>query len=416
MRNSDIEKSIKGAMERLTPDVFDGVLAKCGNKNDNVFLIQAKKPKRSAVMRAAGALAAALVMTFGGLFAYSQIEGNRVDSLVMLDVNPSLEIRLNRNDRVIDVEAKNEDAVRVIDNMDLKNTPIDVAINALIGSMLKFGYIHENANSILLSVEGADHEKSVLLQRNLAQSISQQLNVANGAVISQALADDETLRGLAQANQISFGKAALVQKILDENSHLTFDELAQLSVNELNLLVSSKQIEAQGLEAQGTASDAEYIGYERAIQVALTHADISNQDITPQVEMDFDDGEMVYDIEFLVDGREYEYEINARDGVIIDYSQERADDGYERQEPKSAPIPANPTSPPQTETGFIGEDAAREIAAAHIGIAPHAEMQVDMDKDDGLYVYEVEFHLDGMEFSYEIDASTGDILSWEEDD
>ncbi len=410
MPNNDIETRIKTAVERLTPDAFDAIAAKCEGQR-GVFMIQPARKMRSFA-RAVGALAAALVMVFGGAFAYNLVESGRVDSLVMLDVNPSLEIRLNKNDRVLGVEAKNDDAVRVLDNMDLKNTHIDVAVNALIGSMLKFGYIHENANSVLLSVEGADHEKSVLLQRNLTQSISAHLNAANGAVISQALSDDEALRALADENQISFGKAALVQKILNENGHLAFADLARLSVNELNLLVGSKGIQAQGLEAQGSASDAGYIGEESALKAAIAHAGVQEDSIAgARVEMDYDDGAIVYDVEFLFGNIEYEYEINAKDGGVAEYSKEGSDEIHRREEPGPS------SAPQQNQTDeFIGEDAAKEIAANHAGIAPDAGMSAELDKDDGRYIYEVEFDSGGREYGYDIDAFTGEIVSWEEDD
>ncbi len=411
MPGKDIETSIKNAVERLTPDVLDSIIARC-EAPGGVYIIQSKTRKRSWA-RAAGALAAALVMVFGGAFAYNTIEGSRVDSLVMLDVNPSLELRLNKSDRVLGIEAKNEDAVRVLDNMDLTNVPVDVAVNALIGSMLKFGYIHESANSVLLSVESTDQEKSVLLQRNLANSISMQLNVANGAVISQTLAEDEALLSLAQENQISSGKAALVQKIVDENSHLLFADLAKLSVNELNLLVGSELIQTRGLEAQGSASETGYIGAERALQISLDHAGVPTDEIVNrQAEMDFDDGAMVYEVEFQYGNKEYEYEIDAKDGAVIEYSTEGADEA--RREAPDPPASAKPA--PAQPADFIGEDAAKEIAAAHAGIAPNAKMQAELDKDDGLYIYEVEFDAGGSEYSYDIDASTGAIISWETDD
>ena len=321
MTNNDIENGLKNAVERLTPSVLGDIADKYGERAHGIYVMQPKRRGYSRA-RAMAAAAAALVLAFTGLFAYNHIGEQAVDALVTLDVNPSIELKINKNERVLGVEAKNEDAVIILDNMDLTNTHINVAVNALVGSMLKFGYIHENANSVLLSVEGNDHERSVLLQRSLANSISQHINVAGGAVISQALQKDGALELMAQEHQISYGKAALIQAIVSQNSHLLFEDLAQLSVNELNLLLTSRRVQAQGVEAQGAASDAGYIGEARALQIALEHAGISGQGASTSVEMDYDGGRMVYDVEFNSESKEYEYEIDAVSGGIISWEEE----------------------------------------------------------------------------------------------
>jgi uncharacterized membrane protein YkoI len=406
MRNKDVEQKIKNAVEHLTPDVLDNILSECGERQGSVYIIQPMKRKGRWVY-AAYALAAALALVFGGLFAFDWISGRQVDAWVALDVNPSVELQVNKNDRVLAADAKNEDAVKILDHMDLTNTPIDVAVNALIGSMLKHGYIQESSNSILLSVESANGEKSAVLQRSLTESISRQLNRVNGAVISQNLTNDGELRTLAKEHQISYGKAALVQKILNENSHLLFADLAKLSINELNLLIGSKHIEAQGMEAQGSASDTAFIGEAKAKQTALEHAGLSEREIERlHIELDYDDGAMVYDVEFYHSVQEYEYEINAENGTIMGYDRENRSGGDRRESPGAAPQP-------QDKDDFIGETRAAEIAEKHSGVPRRAGMKVELDKEDGLYIYEVEFDADGKEYEYEINAATGDILSWE---
>jgi uncharacterized membrane protein YkoI len=290
--------------------------------------------------------------------------------------------------------------------MDLKNVPIDVAVNALIGSMLKYGYIRENANSVLLSVEGEDGEKSAVLQKNLTESISLQLNMVGGAVLSQNLSGDGAVQKLADDNHISYGKAALVQKILAENAHLSFEDLASLPVNELVLLVGSKNIRADGMETQGSASDTAYIGEENAIQAALNHARAREDEAERlHAELDYDDGAMVYEVEFISSNGKYEYEIDASDGSVIEYDHDIGDDDRRGPKPDIAQ--------PQSSDGFIGEDRAAEIAKIHSGTSADTRGTVELDKDDGRYIYEVEFESEDGEYEYEIDASTGEIVSSE---
>ena len=65
----------------------------------------------------------------------------------------------------------------------------------------------------------------------------------------------------------------------------------------------------------GTVQD---IGYAKAKSIALNHAGLSeNQAYDMDIELDDEDGKLVYEIEFKSGGMEYSYEINAATGAIL---------------------------------------------------------------------------------------------------
>ena len=68
-------------------------------------------------------------------------------------------------------------------------------------------------------------------------------------------------------------------------------------------------------------------------------------------------------------------------------------------------------------TGNISLDKAKEIALSHAGLSADQVtfVQANMDFDDGIQKYEIEFYYNYREYSYEIDANTGNILSYEQD-
>ncbi len=69
------------------------------------------------------------------------------------------------------------------------------------------------------------------------------------------------------------------------------------------------------------------------------------------------------------------------------------------------------------QSASITEEQAKEIAASHAGVAL-ADItfhSVSLDRDDGRRVYDVEFYSGSTEYDYEIDAATGDILSYDND-
>ena len=119
----------------------------------------------------------------------------------------------NRSEEVVKANALNDDANVILDGMDLKGVDLDVAVNAIIGSMLKNGYIDELRNSVLVSVENDDAAKGAALQERLTAEIEQLLSASSisGAVLSQTITDDQSLQQLADTYGISVGKAALIQ-------------------------------------------------------------------------------------------------------------------------------------------------------------------------------------------------------------
>lgn len=54
-----------------------------------------------------------------------------------MDVNPSVELKLNAKSRVISAIALNRDGEEILEGLKLKGADADAAINALIGSLLQ---------------------------------------------------------------------------------------------------------------------------------------------------------------------------------------------------------------------------------------------------------------------------------------
>lgn len=60
----------------------------------------------------------------------------------------------------------------------------------------------------------------------------------------------------------------------------------------------------------------------------------------------------------------------------------------------------------------IGNAAAKNAALKHAGVTESqaTELKVELDREDGKLVYEVEFKSAGYEYDYEIDAVKGTVL------
>ena len=88
-----------------------------------------------------------------------------------------------------------------------------------------------------------------------------------------------------------------------------------------------EQAETKGTTASGSTAAAKYIGVDKAKSIALKDSGVSASNASfVKAKLEEDDGIYVYEIEFYSGGMEYDYEIDAKTGKILDRSAERADD------------------------------------------------------------------------------------------
>lgn len=442
MEEQQMEQRIRTAMEHAAPDCLDQILASCaGTERKAVLPFPAKRKKRRW---APVAVAAALAVMCCGAGMLRWMGLNTVDSIVTLDVNPSLAMEVSAREKVLDVTALNDDAVTILDGMDLRGTDLDVAVNAIIGSMLRTGYLSDVQNAILVSVENQDAARSAQLQQEITDAISAVFSddALEPAVLSQSVTGDEALAALAEQYGISLGKAALIQEVTAQDPTLRLSDLAPLSVNEIALIAQSRQLQSQSVTQTGAASDKSCIGQDAALSIALDHAGLTSSQIYElEVELDSEDGTMVYEIEFESSGGEYEYDIHAHTGQIVKYkvprpkaepsgttgaqgtasSGQNAASGSQNSAGQSASSGSQGNGSGQG-SGDIGRDAAFSAALRHAGVSSSQliKQEVSRDRDDGVLLYEIEFETSRCKYEYEIRAADGAVLKsdqdWEDDD
>ncbi|HPU63669.1 MAG TPA: PepSY domain-containing protein, partial [Mobilitalea sp.] len=217
-----------------------------------------------------------------------------------------------------------------------------------------------------------------------------------------------SIKELAGRYNISEGKAALINELIQHDNKLTFEELALLSVHEIALIMESKGIDTKDVAKTGQASEKAYIGKEKAKEIAFSHAKVDNSKVLlDEIEFDTENGIIVYEIEFKVGSTEYEYDINALTGEIVHYSKEADDDGeYYNHKDENNGI---------SEASYIGKEKALAIALSHSKVDDNKiyNLKIEIDYDDKRAVYEIEFETGEAEYEYSIDAITGKIIESE---
>lgn len=255
-----VNEHLNRAVRSITPEKADEIWNQPADRanGDEWYLEGTQRKKRHAgrVIRMLSSVAACLAVCFLAVYMTSF----RVDSTIYLDVNPSISLQVNSNEKVIRSEAANPDGEIVMEDMDLKNTDLNVAINAILGSMVKHGYLAETKDVVLLSVQGSSEEKTASLRNRLSEEINVCLTslVGSSTVFDQSVEDDDELEELASAYGITPGKAALLQKVVAVDPSLSYGDLMGLSMDDLYQYLSRLGIDLKDyVNYTGTPLDDE---------------------------------------------------------------------------------------------------------------------------------------------------------------
>jgi len=298
MKQENMEKELQEAVQNLIPnDLFTRITAELdskeeGAKMEKVLVRRIESNRTSLGLKTVMQLVAAcvaLVLVVGGIFYY---RGNlMVDSLVDLDVNPGIELLTNQKNRVLEAYATNGDGDKVLSGMDLQNVDLQVALNAIVGSMVQQGYMTKDTKGVLVTVQNKDQKKADNLRKLVVKEMEIALSTEdmNAAVFHQVISSqNNNASAFARKNNISLGKAVFVLNLANKARSLDAKELAKMKISEIAKLVADKNI-----------------------------------DIRDIIEYDNDDG--VYEIDFKVGGVEYDYEIAASNGAVRKADAERDD-------------------------------------------------------------------------------------------
>jgi uncharacterized membrane protein YkoI len=404
MKNKDVENLVSNAFDQTNPDLFNKIMEQCPTlESSNARLSFWKRitnifsSKKFAYSFSSFVLI--LAVSFVWLNQETPITQN-VFSSIAIDVNPSLVLELNEDDKVMNVIKNNADAVIIIGSMDLIDVDYDVAVNAIIGSMVTNGYLDEFTNSVLLSIKSDDLVHEELLMNEVTQTVYNYLksSAINGSIITQELSEDEAIKLLADRLDISEAKAELIYEIAVVDPRVTVENLAKLSINDLNLFLESKNYTIDNVDKVGKASDLEYITKLDAYQLALSDIGLNSLDVLDyEVDLEQEDGTIVYEVKIETNTMKYKLLVDSINGTILFKEEKTAEDDDEDDFPIEA----------------LTEEEVLLIIADELGFDVNMIEELDIEKEteNGVAFFDISFELNGLEYELEVDAISGTILT-----
>lgn len=392
MKNKNIKGELYNIFDNLIYSSFDNVAHKV--KNNKGVVLNMKKENNKKLFYGLGFGFACVIMLFIGIIFF---KNNSNIAIIGIDVNPSLELGINSKNKVVSVNTNNDDAIKVIGDMNLKGTDVLVAMNAIFGSMVKNGYINDSENSILISL--VDGEYNVDKLANDVYNHLQNEKI-NSSILTLNTNTSDYDNELSKKYNISVSKVKLIKSIINKNSLYRFEDLSKLNTNELNILANNSINKNEEVSTIGSASTSKYISIDMVKEIVFKHAKVENKNIVNlEIEYDYENGNMIYDVEFDYNNIEYDYEVDAVSGKILESEIENKNKDSNNNNNSS--------------NTYLSKDKIKEIAIKKANVSKYYDYDIEFKFKGGTPIYEVEFETDSAEYDIKINAKNGNIIKYE---
>ncbi len=190
-----------------------------------------------------------------------------------------------------------------------------------------------------------------------------------------------------------------------------------------------------GAYAADTVAKSSMIGEGAAYQFALLDAGVDENEVTySEIELEREGFGYVYDVEFVTEEAKYSYEIDVNDGSILEAENTFTDytantskpdgnagsnenqTGVDKEDPENSTESGDDFEAEalgiQSDRKYISLEEARSIALSHACIDASKAIfyKAQLEKDEDIVVYDIEFSTDFSDYDYEIDAYSGVVV------
>ena len=298
---------------------------------------------------------------------------------VTMEINPGVEYVIVRNGNVKAVRFLNDDAEKLLEEIGLKGQSLKSALSLTVAAYKTAGFMESN-DTVLISFDKklSDDEK---LKESVSEVVREALEKTKSVhtVVYATATDNDETAAIAKKYGVSQGKAQLIADA-KKNSSMSEEDIASLPLDELIALQK---------EVDSTIIDSKYIGILKAKTIAL-----NDSGCTARVE--FTEARLIdkgvkypyYRLVFNDKHTQWTYLINAVNGDILEKNE---------------------------VVLFISLEEAKDIALKDAGIKDKPEVKVvftkeELSRNSGRPCWILEFYTAEFQYSYKIDAKTGEII------
>ncbi len=298
---------------------------------------------------------------------------------VTMEINPGVEYVIARNGNVTAVRFLNDDAEGSLEEIELKGQSLKSALSLTIAAYKAAGFMESN-DTVLISFDKklSDDAK---LKESVFEAVREALEKTKSVhtVVYAAATDNDETAAIAKKYGVSQGKAQLIADA-KKNSSMSEEDIANLPLDELIGLQK---------DVNSTIITSEYIGILKAKAIALNDSGCAAR-------VEFTEARLIdkgvkypyYRLVFNDKRTQWTYLINAVNGDILEKNELAL---------------------------FISLEEAKDIALKDAGIKDKSDGKVvftkeELSRNSGRPCWILEFYTAEFQYSYKIDAKTGEII------
>lgn len=170
----------------------------------------------------------ALGMSYGA-YSYS-----KPYSYVDIDINPSIELTVNKYDRIIDSKAFNEDGETLLTKVNFNNKRLESGVEVILASAIEHGFLKQDTeNAVMLSVWSKNEKKALKIENEVEILTKERLETAK--VETEVVVERIAQQRQADAEElgISPGKMLLIEKLIEAKPELKAEDLKDDTVKDI---------------------------------------------------------------------------------------------------------------------------------------------------------------------------------------
>ena len=216
-------------------EALDEIKAQQQMKENTYIFLQNKVYKKAECSKNlpfkkfAVVFASLMILFTAGLFSYNLYAAET--AFLDIDVNPSIEVVLNRFDRVIGVHAYNEEGEQLINSINIKHKPYKNALKIIIDKMSELGYI-DNAEMFTATLLSKDTQSQDAMLSSLKEYINSVFK-ADESLKKEVFCIDSDTKTHAHENNLSPAKYLAIKELQEVDPNVTIDECRSHSIGEI---------------------------------------------------------------------------------------------------------------------------------------------------------------------------------------
>lgn len=221
MKKSEIKKQLISESKDFVPDIKDEIYSSVG-------YVPKTKQKLSFNLKTSLALLFLFILSLFGIL----ITGNNANSIVLVEINPAIELEVNSYNKVVAINPLNVDGYFLVENLDLKRLPINEAIEKIVDQANLDGYINEE-NETVNVITASRNEKREEKLNTIIETVLEKKAV-------QYVRNTEEVKQEAKENNVSPGRMLIIKRAIAIDQTLKLEDALKLDLIDLVKIINIK--------------------------------------------------------------------------------------------------------------------------------------------------------------------------------